>query len=847
MDLKARLEQEFLPYVTKPARYLGNEYNTIQKKLSEVELRIAFCHPAIYEQGMADVIFEFLYYALNSHPAIWAERIFTPSSDAVNILREKNLPLFSLESKTALDEFHIIIILFRSELEYIDLINILQLGRIPLRAQNRRSTFPLIIGGGMWNWNPEPVADFLDVALIGNLTTVALQLFEAVLRAQRIRQTKTDLLKQLSRFRDVYVPAFYEAIYDGFGEYSELKKSDEAFPNVIEAINSHDSDSQLSFQTELLFPLIRVDYSLTDNNEGTINSLETNFLEQVREEDSTETRLFFLLNGNAGLVWKGIKEKIFLSNENLHLSLPDFKIESSQAKLKQFDFLKEEEIRIFARAGSQRLRAISNAHYRDDDLCRLISLLIKKGWRQICLDFRIGYPTEKDEDITQLTRLIQRCAEICQAVNDMELTIRIAPFVPRPFSMFQWEGFESRQKLEAKYQRLQQSLDIPNLNIIFEDIWKNMLQTALSRGSRSLSKIIEAVWLSGATTQFIETDFAAWDKALEENGTTWDKLLKPISATVPLPWDHIDYGVSKYQLKNQRLKAFQGQIDSSLNDYVHIGKGMPREKFEKLIKDIELKQSIENTRPAQVHSVSERTDPIQYGRKIRKQVKPTTPIKKKIRIQYAKTGLARFISHLDVGRIFELSARRASIALVYTQGKSPHPKFSFGPPLPIGISSIAEYIDLEVEIGDESDIQSGLNKYFPEGIKIVQYQPLFKKVPSLSAVINLSDYEIALDGVNLPETSISDWLNSKEIWVERQVKEETQKVDIRSYIVEMKIDQDLLKIRTRIIEGKTVRINEIFDSLQNPGEIDPSSLDIRRVGQFIEKDGEIFTPFNILS
>lgn len=856
MDLTARLEQEFLPFVNKPARYLGNEHHVVAKKLSDVKLRIALCYPAIYEQGMADAGFEILYYVLNSHPAMKAERCFLPSEDAIKILHDKDLPLFSLESKTALNEFQVVLFTLRSALQYCDLLRQLEMGGIIFRAADRTDIFPLILGGGIPRWNPEPIADFLDVAVIGNWENKAFQLSQLIFEAQHEKQSKSDLLKKLSKIKGAYIPVYYQATYNDFGAFESIEKNDAFFPDVIEAGNETDMNSQESYSVEPLFPLIRTNDSMTewkqnipleasDKDELFSSPINAWFRRRLAESNSRMNGIYLMGNDDPSPIWKEIKEQLFQSGHELQFSFPDFRIENSELSFQQLEGLKEKELRIFAGAGSQRLRTLMNQFYRDADLYRLLELVIGEGWTKIRLDFLIGLPQEKDEDITSLIQVIHKCKEICPPDKEVDLAIGIRPFILQPFTMFQWEGFDSRQKLEAKYLTLRQNLNLTETYVIFEDISECMFLAALNRGDRSYSQVIESACRSEATVcAEKEEDLFQWDKALDARGVTWKKLLEPFSVTVPLPWDHIDYGVSKYQLKNRRMQAFQGKIDISLTNTVGLGHGMPRDEFEKLFKNMDSKPVAE-TAGIEGQGLSH-TETIQYGRSARRQIKPAAPIKKKIRIQYTKSGLEKFISHLDIGRVFELAARKASIPLVYSQGKTPHPKISFGPPLPVGIASSAEYLDLDVNITEGSDVQSSLNAHFPEGLQIVRYQQLFAKVPALSAVINLSDYEIDITGVELPDDLLSGWLAEEEIVIERQVRDEMQEINIRPYVDDMSVNNNLIKIRTRVIEGRTVRINEVVESLLMRGGFG-QHFPIRRVGQYIEAQGKILTPFDILT
>ena len=855
MDLKARLEQEFLPFVIKPARYLGNEFNTVQKKLTDVELRIALCSLSIYEKGITDLSFEILYYTLNNQATIWCERFFLPSQDACNILKEKNIPLFSLESKSALNEFDVVIFTLHSELQCTGLIKMLRLGSLPLRNVNREDTFPIIFGCGESNWNPEPVADFLDVLVIGNWQSQMLDIIRMALSSIKENETKKELKNHLSKLKGVYLPDRYQPIYNDVGEFINLEKLDESLPGSIEFAKYAGEEANKSYSIDPLFSIVRPDFSNDDEvlttdtfTKVTENNFEINsqFQSQFRQQNSPQAEVLLFLDGKAGSIWNEIKERIFFHNQKLKFSLPDFKIEDNELQLKEFSFFNKHEACIFAVAGSLRLRTLINHHYRDEDLYRLLYFLIGEEFSKIKLIFLIGLPTEKNEDITQLSEVIKNCAEIINSMKDVQLIVHVSPFIPRPFSIFQWEGMENGQKLKEKYDILQQNLAGLEKNLIFEDIQKSMLKTILGRGNRSLSHILEAVSESVDMHSEDEFDFTVWESILNTKKEKWEKYLEPISVTEPLPWDHIDYGISKYQLKSDRLNALQGKIDSTISKTVRLGRGIPRDQFENLMKTGKAEVTKEKTEPIQPNLIVEQTEEIQFGRQVRRQIKQSTPIKKKIRVHYTKIGSARFFSHLDVARIFEITARKAAVSLVYTQGKSPHPKFSFGPPLPVGITSIAEYLDVEIEMKDDTEIQSKLNSVFPDGIQIVQYKILFAKVPALSAVINLADYKINWTNQKVSNQMVKDWMESKEIWVESKIRDEIQKINIRPYVEEMRIDDNEMYIRTQAIEGKMARITDILDSLKFTEENNRPSFVIQRIGQFVEKDGRVYTPFDMV-
>jgi len=228
MDLSNRIEKEFLPFVNKPGRYTGNEFNVVVKNPADVRLRVALAFPELYELGMSYVGYDILYHILNAQPHIWAERVYAPWLDAEEVLREKNIPLFGLESRTALRDFHWIGFTLQYELTYTNILNMLDLAGIPLRSDQRDENWPLVIGGGPSATNPEPLAPFFDLFLIGDGEEAILEICDSIIKARESGLTREETLLALSRIPGVYVPSFYEAEYDSFGEFRQItpKRSD---------------------------------------------------------------------------------------------------------------------------------------------------------------------------------------------------------------------------------------------------------------------------------------------------------------------------------------------------------------------------------------------------------------------------------------------------------------------------------------------------------------------------------------------------------------------------------------------------------------------------------------------
>ncbi len=305
-------------------------------------------------------------------------------------------------------------------------------------------------------------------------------------------------------------------------------------------------------------------------------------------------------------------------------------------------------------------------------------------------------------------------------------------------------------------------------------------------------------------------------------------------------------GITKSFLQKEKLRAYEGLVSPDCRDKVCLGCGLQRKEFDQLVSCFSESDSPVNRRAKTGPDSTQPAEGRNFGRYTKKRMVSATPVKKKIRMRYTKTGLARFISHLDVVRLFDRAARRARISLVYSQGFHPRPKIAFGLPLSLGIASTAEYLDLEADVGQNGDFVARLNQVLPAGIQILTQKTIFSKVPSLASVINRVTYQVFLDEVQLDENQLQDFLHQEQIIVQRIVKEETREIDLRPYIQHIEIKGRNLNLSLDAIEGRMVRVTEVLESLLGSQGVDYRSLLVQRTGQFIVKGDKLFEPFELI-
>lgn len=881
MELKARIDTEFLPFISKPSRYLGNEYNAVLKSPQAGELRIALCFSDLYEAGIRNAAFEALYHCLNSQPKISAERFYTPWTDAEAILRAAAIPLFSLESKFPLAGFDLLVFYFPDVLSFTNLLTMLNLGGIPLRSGERNAGEPPLIGIGPALINPEPLAALLDAAIPGDPETALGEIAAAAQRAKSEPWDRREFLRAISAIAGVYVPSLYEPAYNDFQEFQEIRRVEPSAPERVRNAPAKTAPGEEKICP--LKPLLppgdlpnnrpaagQYERFIGENGRFAPGRVFPPAAQQSAENLYRELQKCFQGNGadpaarllsNDSLFretgWDFFKENSLAEERLISVSVPSAAlILHPPAAGDLAGALKEQGFTLSPLAGSPRLRSVLNLNLRDQDILDALKLALQNGWQTIRLNFLLGLPAEKPEDLAAIASLVKKCLELAKPWPEAQFLVSVQGFSPKAHTPFQWEKQEYPAALEEKFEQLRQSLADAPVKTAFQNPRQTSLETALSRGERRIGEVIESAWQRGARLDAYKETFRgeAWERAFREKEIDWEACLAPVSVTVALPWDHIDLGISKAYLKEEKLRAYQGQLHSKNKDMVSLGYGgMPRTDFEALLRG-SLPGERGNagvkgetvSRPRAEALAGSQGEAIQYGRRERKRQAPVQVIKRKIRIRYSKSGPARFLTHLDVVRVFDFSARLAKIPLVYSQGLRPNPRISYALPLSPGIASTAEYLDMEVEIGRETDIQGSFNRFLPGGIQVLQYQGIFAKAPALAAVINRSTYEALFTDSTLPEEWVAEWLARAEVPIRRETKEGMREVDIRPYVRQLTRTQSNLNVTIDIIEGRTAKITEVLESLLSPRGIEYRKFQVQRTGQYIVENDSILTPFDII-
>ena len=570
-----RLEQLFCT-VQKPGRYSGGELNSIVKEKSAEQVRFAFCFPDTYEIGMSHLGMKILYSQFNSREDIWCERVFAPWIDFEEVMKRENIPLFALESRDALSDFDIIGFTLQYELSYTNVLNMLELGGVPLRAEQRTGLSPLVVAGGPCTCNPEPLADFIDIFFLGEGEESDLEVIELYRKFRDSGGSKEDFLREAAKIKGVYVPSLYNVSYNADGTVAEVsacggapatvkkricKKMDEAYyPDkfvvpYIEIV--HDRAVQEIFrgcirgcrycQAGYIYRPVREKSPEVINSQAKALCENTGYDELSISSLSTSdyTKLEKLLNEM--LEWT--------EEKRVSLSLPSLRIDNfSPELLEKISHLRKSGLTFAPEAGTQRLRDVINKNVTEDEILGTCRTAFAGGYTQVKLYFMLGLPTETDEDLAGIAELGQKIVNEYynmpnrpkgKAVN---VGISVSTFVPKPFTPFQFEPQITRDEIVRRQKYLRDCITTRKISLSWHGNETSFLEGVLARGDRCLGKVIETAFKKGCRFDSWDECFSLekWYEAFEEcniDPAFYANRARKFNEITP--WEHLDYGITK--------------------------------------------------------------------------------------------------------------------------------------------------------------------------------------------------------------------------------------------------------------------------------------------------------------
>ena len=582
--------ERVLPTVQKPARYTGGEYGQILKNKDEVELRMALCFPDVYEIGMSNTGMRILYQTINSLSGVWCERCFAPWFDMDRAMREKNIPLYALESGDPLTEFDALGFSLGYEMAYTTVLEMLSLAGIPHRSADRESLTPLVFAGGSVCVNPEPMADFFDLMVIGEGEEVDNEVLELLRTAKREGWTKGEYLRRAARIPGIYVPSLYEPAYDENGVLASLTPRDGAPERVAKRI-MEDFDAA-PFPADSLVPSTeivhdRVGLELFRGCIRACRFCQAGHIYRPVRSRRVETAL---QQGKDALAFSGYQEITLLSlstsdfrglNElcdglmeyceprRIGLSLPSLRADNfSMDIMERVQKVRKSGLTFAPEAGTQRLRDVINKNVTEEDLLRSCAYAFRGGWNNVKLYFMLGLPTETDEDVLGIADLADKVVH-CWRENasnkarGLHVTVSTSCFVPKPHTPFQWEPQVSPDEYLRRVTLLRENMKARAVTYNWHEADTSLTEAVLSRGDRRIGAMIEEIWRSGGFLESWSEGFSMdrWKTAADRTGIDMHFYAnRERSVDEALPWDVIDVGVQKRHYVHEYEQAHKGLL-----------------------------------------------------------------------------------------------------------------------------------------------------------------------------------------------------------------------------------------------------------------------------------------------
>ncbi len=763
----------------KPARYIDSEVNVVRKPGAEV--KFAFAFPDIYDIGMSHLGLRIICDIVNSLPYASAERVFAPWMDMRDYLRASGERLASLESGRPLKDFDVVGFSLQYELSYPTVLEMLALGGIPVHAGDRGEGDPIVLAGGPCTVNPAPMAPYVDVFLVGDGEEAVVEFLEVCRDLLRGGGGREEVLKAAARIDGFYVPGYSrERVKRRF--ITDLDDAPFPVSPVVPYVQIvHDRiNIELSrgctkgcrfCQAGVIYRPLRErspervieiagkSISATGYDNVSFTSLSAGDYTQLLPLMKSFNRVF--------------------GERMISLSLPSLRVASVDREvLRELKSVKKSGFTIAPEAATERLRRAVNKDFSPQEYEKALHCLFSEGWHNLKLYFMVGLPTERDEDIEAIPAMVREAMKTARKYTGrfVNITVSVSPFVPKPHTPFQWTGQESPRRLKEKIEYLRGGLRKKGVNFKVHDLRMSLLEAALSRGGDDCAGVLGRVHALGAYLDAWSDffDFSLWEKAMDEAGVDLQDVAgRTYGRDDPLPWDGVDPGVGKEFLLDEYAKALDGEwtTDCSTDKCHACGMGCKSGEF----------LSPSGARPRPIHP---------------RQTVRFSPVK--VRVRYTKGGVLRYLSHRELTNAFLRGLRRADVPIVYSEGFSPSPRVSFGPPLNVGVEGEAEYLDMEVyppfDIGEYIE---RLNGVLPEGIRVMEMAFIHRKVPSLSSFVTLYEYRVGLPGKASPEILLrrddkgefSDFVSNFDI------------IDDRSVILKLRDRPDRKIKLSAVVEG----------------------------------------------
>ncbi len=811
--------------VKNPLQYIGNEFNVI-KKDGENKIRVLLSFPDLYSIGMSSYGHLLNYHYFNSYDDVYAERVYAVENDMEEFLRKDQIPLLSLETGTPLKEFDLVGFTVEYELTFTNILQILELGRIPLFSKDRDENSPIVIAGGTVTYNPLPIKDFIDVFFIGESEGMVEDIVLIMRKLKWGEITRYQALQLFDQLDYTYIPQLsgknkdvFQKVDENFFERKSIQK-----PLVPIARTVYERDVvEISRGCTRGCRFCQAGYIYRPLREKKKEIVVSDCTEIVKNTGYDEVTLLSLSATDYRELFPLLKSlNKNLSKNKISISLPSLRIgEIKSDLLTEISDIRKSGLTIAVETGSERLKKVINKNISTEEIFETIERGKKLGWKHVKLYFMVGLPYEDESDLDETVKLLN---ELGRRFKDIVLNVSFSPFVARPFTPFQWVKQDDIDTTKRKIERIVDGVKSKNVSITYRDPDISFLEGVFARGDEKLNNLVFNAYKKGCRldewSEFF--DFKKWEEVAKDLGIELKDYLRERAIDEPLPWDFINCKVSKSYLEKEFL-ASQKEIftEDCRRDSCTGCSACKGDIAGELIKN-------------NVEQFSSVNDFVR-----RKQKKLINPLikKTKILLLYSVDQNLQYLSHLTMINILNTGFRRSKLPFIYTQGFNPRIKMNLGFPKPVFVYSQMEMVEVYLEGLFVQNILDTLNSSFPEGIRFFYAKELLSEKDSIISRVNRAKMVFEFDVGKENVECIKNFLDSEKFKVVRNINQKEEEVDIRKYVDIIEVGKGYVKVVLILGKDGNIKFEELYRKVLCIEEL--KDVSVYREKFFIVENGKV--------